>query len=253
MLDFGNEDREYAPLVPHRSFEEIRRTDREQFRYFLGMRFEGITLGPVRSGPQLTPPRQYVTRDTQELASVLSDSFFPLESLAVGGLASAWGASVFPFTDEDLADFPISLTELAPHYEAVAQRIGVSGARDDLLPFYGDCTSLLPPLQNDMNAQTILERYARRRSQCHAVGIFIGQPRVAALSQPYRGRGPDRYLDMSFWGDADQSVYRPHYTLAELQAYPNFSYRKSLLVQRFVERPDGLVQVFSKNLRTGWM
>ena len=251
MLDFGNEDREYGPLIPDRSFEEIRRTDRNQFRYFLGTRYEGIALGPVRSGPQLTPPRQYVAKDTDELTSTLSEEFFPLQSLAVGGLASAWGAGVFPFTEEDLTDFPISLKELAAHYDAVAERIGVSGQRDDLLPFYRDCASMLPPLLNDANAQTILDRYAHRRAQCHAAGIFIGQPRVAALSRRYRGRGPERYLNMSFWGDLDRSVYRPRYTLAELQACPNFQYHRPLLVTRFREQPDGVVEATGINPQTG--
>ena len=251
MLDVGNEDREYASLIPDRSFEEIRRTDRSQFRYFLGTRYEGIAFGPVRSGPQLTPPRQFVTKDTDELAATVSEDFFALQSLAVGGLASAWGAGVFPFTEEDLTDFPISLKELAPHYEAVAERIGVSGQRDDLLPFYRDCASMLPPLLNDTNAQTILDRYVRRRKRCHAAGIYIGQPRVAALSRRYRGRGPERYLNMSFWGDLDHSVYRPKYTLAELRACPNFQYHRPLLVQRFREQPDGVVEAMGINPRTG--
>ena len=50
LIDFGNEDRTYAPLIPEGTFEEIRRTDPNQHRYFLGDEFEGITLGAVRVG-----------------------------------------------------------------------------------------------------------------------------------------------------------------------------------------------------------
>lgn len=251
MLDVGHEDQAYAGLIPDRSFEEIRRTDAQQFRYFLGDRFEGIALGPMGSGPQLTPPKQYVIRNTHTLTPITSNTFFPLESLALGGLAGAWGAGVFPFTEQDLSGFPISWKDLAPHYEVVAERIGVSGERDDLLPFYGECQSLLPALRNDINAQTILAQYGRRRAQCHAAGLYIGQPRLAALSQPYRGRGPDRYLDMSFWGDADRSIYRPKYTLAELQSFTNFSYHRPVLALSFHERSNGLVEVICENGQTG--
>jgi len=39
MLDYGNVDRHYAPLIPHKPFAEIRRTEPEQHRWFLGDRF----------------------------------------------------------------------------------------------------------------------------------------------------------------------------------------------------------------------
>src|SRR5262249_50748081 len=60
LLDYGNEDRRYAGLVPHRPFSEIRRTDPAQHRYFLGDRFEGIPFAGVRVGAHLTPPPRYV-------------------------------------------------------------------------------------------------------------------------------------------------------------------------------------------------
>jgi choline dehydrogenase-like flavoprotein len=251
MLDFGNEDRIYGPLIPDASFLEARKTDWKQHRYFLGDRFEGIPFGSVRVGSQLTPPRQYITKDTQTLLPFESKTFSPMESLAMGGLASGWGAGSAAFSEADLKDFPVSLKDLAAHYEKVAERIGISGARDDLLPYYGDCKSMMPPLRNDKNALMLLDRYHRKRNKLNAAGFFMGQSRLAALTQSYRGRGPDRYLDMSFWGDADRSIWRPRYTLKELQALPNFSYHPSLLVQHFKEHDDGTVEVFSRNSETG--
>lgn len=251
MLDFGNEDRVYNSLVPDAPFLEVRKTDRQQHRYFLGDRFEGIPLGALSVGPQLTPPRQYITKDAQELAPIDAQTFFPLESLALGGMASGWGAGAFPYSDDDLKDFPISYKDLAPHYNKVAERIGVSGEINDLSPFEGELNVMLPPLHIDRNATTILERYYRRRAKLNAAGFYIGKPLLAALSQQYRGRGPDRYQDMSFWGDADQSVWRPLYTLKELQSFSNFSYQRPFLVQSFKERNDGSVEVISKNMKTG--
>ena len=62
MLDVGFEDTGYEALIPSASFADIRRTDSMQHRYFLGDKFEGIPLGKVGTGPQITPPRQYVIR-----------------------------------------------------------------------------------------------------------------------------------------------------------------------------------------------
>ena len=251
MLDFGNEDRLYGQLIPNASFLEVRKTDPQQHRYFLGDRFEGIPLDALSVGPQLTPPRQYITKDTQELTPIDAQSFFPFKSLALGGMASGWGAGAFPYSDDDLKDFPISRKDLAPHYNKVAERIGVSGEINDLSPLEGELNAMLPPLRIDTNATTILDRYYRRREKLNAAGFYMGKPLLAALSQRHRNRGPDRYLDMSFWGDTDQSVWRPAYTLKELQSFSNFSYHRPFLVQSFAERNDGDVEVVSKNMKSG--
>ena len=42
--------------------------------------------------------------------------------------------------------------------QARAERIGVSGARDDLLPFLGDCDAMMPPLELDSGAERVLAR-----------------------------------------------------------------------------------------------
>jgi hypothetical protein len=253
MLDFGNEDRLYRPLVPEAPFFHVRRTDPQQHRYFLGDRFEGIPLGSLGMGPQLTPPRQYIPKDVQTLTPVDSKSFFALTSLALGGLAGGWGAGAMAYGEKDLRDFPITREMLAPHFEKVAERIGVSGEIDDLFRFDGELKAMLPPLRIDENAETILEGYRRRREKLNAAGFYMGKPRVAALSRLHRGRGPDRYLDMSFWSDADRSVWRPAYTLKELHSFQNFSYRRPLCVHSFKEGTDGTVEVACKNMESGQM
>ncbi len=240
MLDVGNTDRRYGKLIPPLPFSRIRRENDYQIRYFLGDEFEGDPLGPDRVGAQLTPPRMFISADTATLMPVDSETFTPTESLALGGLAAGWGAGVFPFTDEDLAGMPLSCAELEPHCETVARRIGVSGARDDLLPLYGDCESLLPPLELDVNAQVMLAAYERRRTRLNARGFIMGRQRLAVCSVGHRDRGPHRYRDMEFWADVDRAVYRPQWTVEELQRYPNFTYLGGRFVLGFVEREHGI-------------
>src|SRR4029450_5144545 len=90
MLDYGNEDRRYAPLIPRRDFTELRRTDPRQHRYFLGDRFEGIPFGPVRVGPQLTPPRMHILADAPACQPIDAPGFAASSSLARGGLGAGW-------------------------------------------------------------------------------------------------------------------------------------------------------------------
>lgn len=251
MLDLGHHDTTYESLVPSAPFPEVRRRDRAQHRYFLGDRFEGVTLGRVHVGAQLTPSRRYVSRDVAELTPVVSRTFFPLESLAAGGLANAWGAVCPSFDDRDLAGLPITRSDLSAHYDVVAARIGINGARDDLLPFLGELQHLQPPLDPDDNAASLLESYRRRRARLHQAGFFLGQPRLAVLTVEARDRRANAYHDMDFWSDHGRSVYRPRWTLDELRARGNFEYRDSLLVERFGEPAAGGVEVLGRNHATG--
>ncbi len=236
MIDVAFEDSHYRPLVPDRDFLSLRREDKNQHRYFLGDRFEGVPFGPVRVGAQLTPPRQFITREAETLGNHVSETFSPMQSFALGGLGAGWGASTMPYVDEELADWPISRADLQPHYEAVAARIGVCGANnDDLVPFVGRIKNMLPPAKMDSNARTIFTRYKRLRPHLNACGFFVGAPRLALCTREHHGRGPLQYNDMEFWTDHERAVYRPRYTVEELRHFPGFSFHGGLLVERFNE------------------
>jgi choline dehydrogenase-like flavoprotein len=251
MLDVGHRDTVYGELIPGGSFTALRRGDRAQHRYFLGDRFEGIGFGHVGAGAQLTPPRQYVLADADRLQPTSSSTFFPLQSLAEGGLGGAWGAGSPPFSEIDLAGLPIAYAELAAHYEAVAERIGVSGARDDLLPFLGAQRAMQPPVAIDSNGESILRRYAKHRAALQRDGLYLGQPRLAMLSRAHRGRDANPSWDMDFWSDEGKSVYRPRWTLDELRRFPRFAFVARRLVRSFAERADGDVVVEAADLGTG--
>jgi choline dehydrogenase-like flavoprotein len=251
LLDYGNRDDRYAPLIPPLPFVQLRRADGQQHRYFLGDDFEGLPDPKVRVGAQLTPPRQYVQADVGRLMPVVADNFSVMESLARGGLGNAWGAGVFPFSDGELARTGLTAADLAPHYEAVAERIGVAGARDDLLPFLGDCRAMQPPLEIDANAERILARYAARRKHFQANGFYLGQTRLAVCTRPHRGRGPHGYQDMDFWADFDRSVYRPRWALEELAHQPNFRYIDRSFVLSFREPRAGVVEVIARDADHG--
>lgn len=240
LLDYGNVDRRYASLIPEKSFSELRRTDAGQHRYFLGDAFEGIPFGPVRVGAQLTPPRMHIFADAAERIPVTTDGFGVSMSLACGGLGAGWSAGVFPFTDDELQDMGLSLDDLRVHYDAVAERIGVAGDRDDLERFLPSSPSMMPALEIDTNAQVVLARYQRARESLNAAGFFLGRTRLAACSRQHRERGPHRYHDMAYWADMNRSVYRPQWTIQELQRADNFTYLDGRFVHTFVEDGDGV-------------
>lgn len=241
MLDYGNRDEHYADLIPRRPFSELRRDDPAQHRYFLGDRFEGIPFGPVRVGAQLTPPRMHILADAAERQPVDSPDFAASMSLARGGLGAGWSAGVFPFTDEELGDMGLSLAEMQPHYDAVAERIGVAGNHDDLERFLPPSPAIMPGLQLDSNAEVVWARYQRKRAALNTEGFFLGQTRLAVCTRPHRGRGAYDYLDLDYWADTDRSVYRPQWTLDELLARPNFTYLDRRFVHAFTQTEGRVV------------
>ena len=243
---WGNNDPVYKKIIPKKGFSEIRRTDENQHRYFLGDHFEGIPFGSVQVGAQLTPPRLHITKDTQQLVPIQSSNYSTSESLAVGGLGAGWGAALGPYLEEDLKDFPISLSDLKSHYEIISERIGVSGERDDTLQFYGDCKSLQPSPDLDSNGEIILSNYLKKREWFNQHGFFMGKARLAICGKPHRGREANQGYDMEFWADLDRSVYRPQWTLEELMKFENFRYQPGRFVFLFNEKPDKTIEVKAK-------
>ena len=163
LLDFGNRDERYAPLIPRRPFSDLRRSDPAQHRYLLGDRFEGIPFGPVRVGAQLTPPRMHILADAAERQPVDAPGFAASMSLARGGLGAGWSAGVFPFSDDELDGMGFGVADLQAHYDTVAERIGVAGNHDDLERFLPPSPSMMPGLELDSNAEVVWARYQRAR------------------------------------------------------------------------------------------
>lgn len=250
MLDVGERDERYAPLVPEGPFSRIRKTDPDQHRYFLGDKFEGVPFGKVRVGAQLTPPRSFITRRVEELTPVASEDFIGMESLALGGLAAGWGAGLARFDDDDLQGVPLTATDLAPHYAAVEERIGVAANDDDLSPVLGKHEHAMPALRLDTPSQLVMDRYTRSRDDFHSRGLRMGVSRLAVCSQKYRNRGPHPYDDMDFWSDHTRAVYRPRWTIEELQTRENFTYLPGRLVMTFRETTSG-VQLSTRRVSSG--
>ena len=251
ILDVGNRDATYASAISEAPFSDLRRNDPQQHRYFLGEDFEGIGFDHVGSGAQVTPPRQYVCKDAQRLQPIVFD-LSPTAEPRRGRPWGCLGCGSPSFTTADLAGFQISYADLVPHYEAVAARIGVSGACDDLLPFLGRLSAMQPPLENDSNSTSIMSRYSRNALEL-TVMAFIWAIRVWRYSsRPHRGRDANRYWDMDFWTDAGKSVYRPRWTIDELRGCPNFSFIGQRFVRTFEETAESVI-VHALDLASGCM
>lgn len=256
MLDVGlRPPNDYADLIPDLPFLELRRRDPNQSRYLLGGNREGVPVGDQMVGALLTPPRQYVIEPPGSLRHpIQSGNHVEVrQSLALGGLGAAWGASCFTYSEAELGRMGLEPRDFPRLYAEVAAQIGVSGSCDD--DCYGfsfsGVTNLQPAVELDSNARTTMEAYGRRRRELNAAGVHLGRSYLAVLTRELGQRRANSYLDMDFYHDHGQSVYRPAITIRQLQGHANFTYVDGVSVGSFTELPDGTVRVFCKSITTG--
>lgn len=235
MFDVGRE--RPVPAAPAATFGDLAEALGDPVRYLLGERFQGVILPSAgKEYYGLPPSKDYVI---DEPAGVAADGFAPLFSGARGGLAEAWTAGVYPFNDAELADFPCAAADLAPHYDTVARRIGVSGAADDLARFFPVHRHIQDPLRLDAHSALLLERYRARAAALQRDGAWLGRSRIATLTAPHEGREPCCYLGRCLWGCPHDALYTPSVTLAALRRHPRFRYEPDAAVSHLVTGDGG--------------
>jgi choline dehydrogenase-like flavoprotein len=250
MIDGGQRDERYAPLIPDKSFVDIRRTEPQQHRYFLGDEFESARFDELTTGAQLTPPRRFIVAQTERLLARGPSNFVPMESLAYGGLGSGWGLNCGVYSDAELVRASLPVDAMRDAYQRVADRIGISGLADDAQQYTSaHLEGVQPPVPLDPTMAGIAERYARRRTTLNEKGYRLGRPVLAMLTRDREGRRATGMQDMDFYSDRGGSAWRPWIIVDELRRSDRFEYAGELLVTRFEERSE-CVDVVCVDVRT---
>ncbi len=250
MLDVGRQGR--AQVLPDAGLDTLKRELDDPAAYFLGRRYEAALLPGVNDEYYGTPPGKDFVFTHPDGFRHTSSGFAPLFSFARGGLAEAWTGGCYPLNEGEIADFPFAYPDLAPHYDEVARRIGVSGERDDLARFMPVHDHLLPPLKLDQHSGMLMRSYARVRDRLNDAGAFLGRSRVATLSQPMGSRQACDYLGRCLWGCPRGALYTPSQTLLDCQSYPGFEYIPGLEVSHLRCGPGHRVaSVVGHALETG--
>ncbi len=240
MLDVGHSAP--APARPDDGFVELKRGLEDPVAYFLGDDYSAAVL-PDDEGEYygFPPSKAFVFRGLAG-ERVRSRGFAPLRSFARGGLAEAWTGGVYPFNEHELEPFPFGLAELLPHYERVAERVGISGAADDLARFLPLHRHLQPPLELDGHGADLLRVYEARREELHALGCYVGYSRLATLSRDHGGRKACWSSGRCLWGCPSGSLWTPSLARAALEAHAGFTYRGGLRVTAFEADGAGRVR-----------
>jgi choline dehydrogenase-like flavoprotein len=239
MVDVGR--RRPDPVRPDDSFEDLKRNLDDPVAHLLGESFESVTYAGVKGEYYGFPPNKKYVFEGVGPARVHANGFEPLTSFAQGGLAEAWTAGAFPYHAEEITDFPFSFDELAPYYDLVAGRIGISGAQDDLARSYPVHANLQPALDLDEHSRVLLERYEAKRDTFAELGFTLGRSRVATLSREWNGRSACTKLGRCLLGCPTEALWTPLVTLRELRKHERFTYRDGLLARSFRYDANGKI------------
>jgi ferredoxin len=163
---------------------------------------------------------------------------------AYGGFSNAWGAQVMPFTAATFRDWPVSVEEISPHYDAILRGISYAAEVDDLaelFPVFGGAARL-PPLS--ARSALVLEHYDRHREAMRRRGVTVGRARLAMDSSRCIRCG------LCLTGCPFDLIYSARQTLDTLRSERRIAYHDRLLAIRVAEEGDKAV-AFARELDTG--
>jgi choline dehydrogenase-like flavoprotein len=250
ILDVGKEAHDAAPV--DENFYDYRKKN-DALDVMIGKNYETLShvINKRTPSPKISSPHmQFVTKDAERLSPIKETGSHIIQSFAKGGLASAWGAGLYMFRDDELINMPVNTEELAPFYDQLTREIGISGDNDDLTPFFGSAENLLTPLKLSAKSEKLYARYKRKRRKLNAEGIFMGRPRLGVLSQDHDNRISYNYRNLEMWFPDLPYIYTPAFTLDKLIKNKKALYNKSILVESW-SKENNYLAVKAKKLDDG--
>lgn len=171
-------------------------------------------------------------------------------SLAKGGFSNVWGAGVSPYVDEDIADWPISVADLATHYEAVLSLMHLSAVKDDLESVQPLSSAATYALRPSKQAVAFIDDLQRSKEGLKACGFSFGYSRLAVRAHATHEGAGCVYCGLCLYGCPYGLIYNSAATLAQLQQRENFNYLKDVIVEKLVEASDN-VTIHARSRLTG--
>jgi len=175
----------------------------------------------------------YIYANEQTETTNLSARTAAVTTLAKGGYSNAWGATILPSAECDLAaDWPFGLERLTPHYKAVMNWLPVSSGTDRLatrFPLYAERTGLITP-------PPLIEKMIARSQNLPDSDCVAGHARLAVQTT---GDNACRYCGQCMAGCVYGSIFSSADEMDALHTSGKVQYLPNIVVSEFTE--DGEV------------
>jgi len=166
------------------------------------------------------------------------DELFIKSSFAKGGLSNVWGAALQPYETSDFKNWPISETDLKPHYQAVYDFMPTSKFND---PRFNFCTNSTPNSSHlNISSQIIAlkNHLLNSRNSLNLNGISFDDSLLALSNSKSNINQNCIYCGNCMNGCQKQLIYNSKFTLEELIKNPKFTYLPNVKVIKFEESAD---------------
>ena len=106
-------------------------------------------------------------------------------SLGEGGFSNVWGGAILPYTDRELAGWPIRAAELDSHYRAAMALLGpTSGTLDAIDTLFPHPIPPVRSLRPTRQVSGLLANLAEKSEELRARGVVAGASRLAVDVKP---------------------------------------------------------------------
>jgi choline dehydrogenase-like flavoprotein len=191
-----------------------------------------------------------------------SRDFAPIQTLAAGrvafptfargGFSNIWGSAVLPVDACDMADWPISRTDLDPYFRATAALLPITGGDDPLasaFPSYRDRLAALDPGPQGLALLADLQRAGPRLARR---STLFGRARLAIHTTPDAALGVEGCSNcgLCFVGCARGAIFSSVPTLERMARQGAIDCRQFFHVERIAQ--DGArVMLHGRDSRSG--
>jgi ferredoxin len=210
-----------------------------------------VSARPVRSTSDGLPEKRsygsdFPFRDIGQLEgmSASKGSTSSLISAAYGGFSTVWGSQIMPFTAATFDSWPVSRSEIEPHYQAILKQIPFAAEQDDLAQMFPLMGSPIALPEVSARTSRVLAAYGRHRRRLNAMGVTMGRARLAFEAADCVRCG------LCMTGCPYSLIYSASQTIDLLRLTHGVAYHSGLLALRLVEEADRAV-VVAKELATG--
>ncbi len=163
---------------------------------------------------------------------------------AYGGYSNVWGAQIMPFSERTFDLWPVTLTEMVPHYRIALDEMTLAGQGDDLAELFPLLVAARPLPPAAERTGRVLARYTARRSLVRSHGITLGRARLAFKASECSRCG------LCMTGCPHELIYSSSHTFDRLRAAHRVAYRAGLLAVR-LDEGEGEAGVVVRHLATG--
>lgn len=191
-------------------------------------------------GPKLVYGSDFAYNPSPDGIAVSYGNLDVRASFAEGGLSNVWGASILPFRQHDISDWPVAGPELSDAHRAILKMLPVAGKRDHLTELFPLFADHLHKSNNSSQFKRLMDALERNRVKLLDNGVIFGAARLAVRFNGNSATDSCNYCGHCLHGCPRDLIYSSRHTLAQLVASGKIRYVRSVIVDKIVEHDSGV-------------